>query len=308
MKDGIYSNRTRRAKERLQIEQRFEILEPVREHVISVLEKIIEPKEWKYIWKNFCNEKGKNQKERNTSHDTQYEFNSEHELKAYQSFCHKKIKEGTIEDIFDLVEIAFQLPDDMLWTLQNKGTKWKKKKSEHKRAIEEINIGFEEEHVGYRITNKRVERNVISLDISLPALDVLHDKIFKRARDNFHLAYQHYQDKNYEDCVVSSNKAFESFLKALCERQELEYQTNAPIGDLVKILCNNLLSNDKFNNKFPGYFNFLPCVRAHFGGHGFAPRVEKTHACIARYALHLAATNILFFMQIVELKNNQHRR
>ena len=47
----------------------------------------------------------------------------------------------------------------------------------------------------------------------------------------------------------------------------------------------------------------LPIVRAYCGGHGLDPQDEKTSAYTARYALHLAATNILFFMQAVEDKN-----
>lgn len=287
-----YSKRTKRNK-LLQIEQYTEIPKTLRNQIVRILNRIIEFEEWQNLWYSFCDEKGKPQNEANIDFDAQYDINEE-----YKSLCHKQIEEGTIEDVFDMLDIAFQKTyESILEGREDKGTSYNQ-------AGEKLNIRLEEANVGYRLENNRIERKILHLDLALPALNILRDENFKHTKDNFYLAHQHYQNQNYGDCVVSASRSFESLLKALCTQQNLEHNPEGSTESLVKILCERLFSSDKFNKKFSQSLKFLPDVRAHFGAHGEAPQPDKeTPAYMARYALHLAATNILLFMQAAEFKN-----
>lgn len=297
----IFSGRTKRSKW-LQIEQYYEIPKTLRNQIFSVLEQIIVSSEWENLWHAFCDEKGKDHEEKNINGD--YDFNNPDDCdeftKAYRLRCYKQIKEGAIEDVFDMIDIAFQMTSkDIENTPIQHQKNLRNKLEKYHQAIKDINIRFERENVGYRIENNQIERKTLNLDLALPALDLLRDENFKHARNNFYLAHRSYQNKNYGECVVNASKSFEDLLKALCAQQELEHDPEGSTENLVKVLCEDLFSSSKFNKKFSQSFKFLPDVRAHFGGHGSAPEDKETPDFMARYALHLVATNILFFIQAV---------
>ena len=291
-----YSKRTSRAKW-LQIEQYNEVPKRLCNQIIRILGRTIEFGEWGSLWLAFCEERGESDYEENAYYDSDEEWREDQE--RYRSFCNEKIKRGVMEDVFDLVDIAFQLAYQTIQDEQISTKHLRERESRYEEGIEELNIRFEEARVGYRLVNNRIERNIISLDMALPAMDLLRDEDFKDARNDFSLAHKHYQNKDYKDCIVSANRSFESILKTLCKQQNLEYDNNGQVGDLVKILYNHLFFNNKFNEKMSQTFKILPTVRAHYGGHGLAEEIDY----MARYALHLAATNILLFMQAVEAKN-----
>ena len=305
-----YSKRTKRTKW-LEKEQYSEIPRELRNQIVSILDLIIQYWEWQELWHAFCDEKGIDKTEKQAFLPPDYPDDCEElVIEKYQSYCHQQV-EKRIEDAFDLIDIAFQIACKNIKNARTSDQKNLKDMIEkYHQAVKEINVRFEEANVGYRLVNNRIERKVLHLDLALPALDTLHGKDFRHTKNNFYLAHRHYQNKNYGDCVSSANKSFESLLKALCKRrnlykqQNLDEKTDAPIGNLVNILCKDLFPNGKFIEKFqPITLKLLPVVRANFGGHGENPEDEETPDFIARYALHLAATNILFFMQAVEDKN-----
>ena len=308
MSYDIYSRRTSRTKW-LQIEQYNEISEPLRIQIVSILELIVEYQEWEHLWHGFCNEGKKHRSERDISYNCDAPNDCEDAYNEYQSRCCGQIDEGTIEDIFDMTDIAFQLTHKTIQDRQISAEEHRNKELAYEKAVKEINIRFEEARVGYRLVNNRIERNFLSLDMALPALNLLRGEDFKHARDNFYNAHRDYQDGKYNVCVYNANASFESLLKALCKQEELSYDSEGKIGDLVKILCDHLFPKDKFNKNIFESLGLLqtlklsPTTRAYYGAHGFDPRDEKTPAYMARYALHLAATNILFFTQAVEAKD-----
>ena len=248
-----YSKRTDRAKW-LQIEQYNEVPEPLSNQIVSILEQIIGPSGWEELWHDFCDEKGKHRDEKIIQiHRDSYidpdilEEVLENIRTEYQMRCCSQIEKGTLEDVFDLTDIAFQLTHQAIQNRQISAEEHRNKELAYEKAVKEINIRFEEARVGYRLVNNRIERNILSLDIALPALDMLRGDDFKHARDNFYNAHQDYQDGKYNVCVYNANGSFESFLKALCKQEELSYNSEGKIGDFVKILCDHLFSKDKFN-------------------------------------------------------------
>lgn len=290
---NTYSKRTKGI-ERLQIEQYCEIPEKLRNQIFNILnQEMRNIWRWKQLWNAFCDEEGEEV--------TNYEIQdpSTHEEEYYHSCCREKIKKGEIEKVFDLIDIAFQLAHETIDSAYEQGEPGEYYEESIKRASKKLNARFEEANVGYRLVNNQIERKILNLDLALPALDLLRDENFKHARNNFYLAHRSYQNKNYGECVVNASKSFEDLLKALCAQQELEHDPEGSTENLVKVLCEDLFSSSKFNKKFSQSFKFLPDVRAHFGGHGSAPEDKETPDFMARYALHLVATNILFFIQAV---------
>ena len=193
----IYSERTKRTK-LLQIEQYSEIPKPLCNQIFSILEQIIEFWEWEKFWHAFCDEKGKGKQEKYISYDPRDSNDCEAAMGEYQSLCHKQIKEGTIEDIFDVVDIAFQMVHKDIVNKQMSQEDLQDKAERYHRAIEEINIRFERAGVGYRFVNNRIERKILHLDLAIPALDLLRGEDFEHTRDSFYSAHEDYQNEKYE--------------------------------------------------------------------------------------------------------------
>lgn len=290
-----YSKRTKSI-ERLQIEQYYEIPKKLRNQILNILmQEMRDLLSWEGLWKAFCDEEGEEIEIQDTNTDGDY---------YYQS-CREKILNGKTEKVFDLIDIAFQSVCEKIDEMYTEGVQEVVYFEEYKnRASKKLNTRFREANVGYQLVNNRIERKILNLDLALPALDLLRDENFKHARNNFCLAHRSYQNKNYGECVLNASRSFEDLLKALCAQQELEHDPEGSAENLVKALCENLFSSGRFNKKLSQSFKFLSDVRAHFGAHGSAPEDEETPDFMGRYALHLTATNILFFVQAVESKKS----
>jgi hypothetical protein len=87
-------------------------------------------------------------------------------------------------------------------------------------------------------------------------------------------------------------------LKAICETEEWEYGKGDGASELVtKVNAKGLFTHD-FDRSFTVYVAMLkaglPAVRNDAGGHGEGLAAAAVTAQIARFALNLTASNILF--------------
>ena len=170
-------------------------------------------------------------------------------------------------------------------------------------GLGEINERFREHSVGYEFTNGslfRIDSQFTHAEIVKPALALLRMKGFEEANDDFMLAHKHYREGKAKDSIVSANRAFESALKAVCKLMDWKFSPGDNARELIAVTRRGGL--------FPNYLEKgvdtfiatmktgLPDVRNNAGGHGSVPETPPVPSYIARYAIDLAATNIVLIV------------
>lgn len=171
-------------------------------------------------------------------------------------------------------------------------------------AVEELNERFQRAGVGYKFTNgeiMRVDSELVHSEVVQPTLSLLSEDGFEGPNSEILQAYSHYRNGNYQDAILFANKAFESTLKIICDQRCWNYHNKSRSSDLLKILFRNeLLPNyldNSFNQLASTLKSGLPKVRNEESAHGQGSAPRTTPIYVTAYALHLAATNILFLVE-----------
>jgi hypothetical protein len=171
-------------------------------------------------------------------------------------------------------------------------------------AIEELNVRFREHGLGYQFLGGklvRVDSQFLHAEVLKPALGLLNSGGFDGPADEFIHAFEHYRHGSYKEAVVEALKAFESTMKAICESREWPYPATATAKQLMEVLFNNGLVPPMlechFTNLRVAMESGLPTVRNKTSGHGQGATPIQIPAHFAAYALHLAATNIVFLVE-----------
>jgi hypothetical protein len=129
-------------------------------------------------------------------------------------------------------------------------------------------------------------------------LALLTDPLFHKANEDFMTAHGHYRAKHYKDCVTAANRAFESTLKAICYAEGWQYKKTDRAADLVKLVRTQGLFTHDFERGLDSYVAMLktglPGVRNDAGAHGEGLASAAVAPEIARFAVNMTATNILF--------------
>ena len=174
-------------------------------------------------------------------------------------------------------------------------------------ALEEINLRFTQHSVGYQFEGRqlvRIDSKLTHAEVIKPALSLLTAPIFAKAEKEFQTAYRHYRTGEYKDCVTAANRAYESMLKAICEAKGWEYGKGDRASDLITKVNNGGLFTHDFDQSFNAFIAMLkaglPAVRNNAGGHGESPASAAVSIQIARFALNLTATNMVFLAESYE--------
>ena len=171
-------------------------------------------------------------------------------------------------------------------------------------AIAELNERFRRAGVGYSYESgkiTRVDSELIHSQVVQPALLFLNQPGFEGPREEFLDAHAHYRSGEYRDAITDANSAFESTVKAICNQRGWEFSPGASASELLKTVRSNGLLPNYLDNSFDQLAatlsSGLPRVRNNEGAHGQGATPAKTPAYVAAYALHLAATNIVFLAE-----------
>lgn len=214
------------------------------------------------------------------------------------------LQEKTVERALDVVEQCFKVIQDQV----GKGLLPRNPadiKSIAEEAVAELNARFKEHGVGYQYESGqiiRVDYQFIHAEAVKPALDVLRDKKFRGANEEFLNAYKHYQHGRYKECLVDALKAFESTLKTICNLRGWPIKPT----DTAKHLIDTCMDNGLFPRYLESQFSSLrsllesgvPVIRNKNGGHGQGVSPVAVPEYMARYALNLTATTILFIFEV----------
>ena len=226
------------------------------------------------------------------------------ELDAKNDCLHILLNQHNIDEWLDIVEISFRYIERSASQM----SEWKRSEHGIKQtvtdAIYELNYRLREAGLGFQFADGkiiRIDSQFIHSEVVQPALQLLSDKRFKGAQEEFLAAHTHYRAGEYKDAVVDALNAFESTLKAICDAKSWQYSKGARASDLIKVVRTGGLLPTYLDNSFDQLIatlqSGLPKVRGESGAHGQGATPKETPDYIAAYALHLAAANIVLLVE-----------
>lgn len=213
------------------------------------------------------------------------------------------LAEESTERALDVVELCFKvinayIPDNQNYKYNTD------RKLEAEEAVSELNGRFKEHGIGFQFESNeliRFDSNFLHAEAVKPTLAVLRGEGFKGANEEFLLAHEHYRHGRHKECLVDALKAFESTMKAICKMRGWVNQTNDTAKVLISTCLNNGLIPSYLESQMGSLRSLLesgvPTVRNKLGGHGQGPDLTVVPEYLARYALNLTATSILFLVE-----------
>jgi hypothetical protein len=122
--------------------------------------------------------------------------------------------------------------------------------------------------------------------------------MYEGANDEYLKAHEYYRNGNYKDCLTWCLKAFESVMKAICEKHKWAYSKGDTAERLLALCFSYHLIPSYLQSHYSSLRSSLesgvPTVRNELGGHGQGSIPVEVPPYIAAYLLHLTATSILF--------------
>lgn len=171
------------------------------------------------------------------------------------------------------------------------------------KVIEEINHRFREHGCGYQYENgefMRVDSQLLHAEVVKPALRLLNDKAFEGAESEFLRAHEHFRHGQIEAAITEACKAFESTMKAICDARKWKYDESKGAKNLINVLLSKELIPQYWQEQLQALEKCLlglATLRNKNAGHGTGSEVRETPLHLAAYALHLAASNIVFLIE-----------
>lgn len=228
---------------------------------------------------------------------------------VYENIFNYLQRTTNVEECLDIIELlsqsSLQLIQDYGW---NYGEKYINEINE---AIQELNYRFKEHGIGYQFEPEaneiiRVDSQFVHAEVVKPVLKLLaNNDLYQGANDEFLSAHEHYRHQNYKESLNDCLKSFESFLKAIHEKRNWEYNKDKDTAQkLVQSCFDHELIPKYMQTQFDSLGNLLksglPTTRNRESGHGQGTEVREVPEHLASYALHLTATNLLFLAQCEE--------
>jgi len=218
--------------------------------------------------------------------------------------CEDFLLNKDTDSALDIIELSFRHVDTKLREPRADKFKHVITTQEPDEAIAELNHRFREHGIGYQFMGGqlvRVDSQYIHNQVVEPALLLLHAQGFQGPEDEFLRAHEHYRQGKNKEAIVEALKAFESTMKAICDERQWHYQPTGTAKDLINVLFTEGLIPSYLQSQFtslrPILESGLPTVRNKTSGHGQGSSPVTVPDHLAAYALHLAATNIVFLVQ-----------
>ena len=130
------------------------------------------------------------------------------------------IHESDTEKLIDVIELSFFIINES--TSQQPYLMRDNASALASNAINELNNRFKEHGVGYQfIENKiiRTDSELLHVETVKPALNLLNQRHYKGAQQEFLGAYEHYRLGKNKESLNDCLKSFESTMKAICDKK-----------------------------------------------------------------------------------------
>ncbi len=218
--------------------------------------------------------------------------------------CVNFLTESYADGVLDIIELTFRVIEKVI-----PSNRQIKPKTSAESAIAELNHRFREHGIGYEYVQGeiiKVTSKFAHKEITIPALKLLSDEEFGGASDEFLKAHEFYRHDNYKSCVNEALKSFESTMKTICKRLNWDYDGNYTSSKLINVIISNELVPNSMTTQLGAIRSLLesglPTIRNKNSGHGQGEEKVIIPESLAKYALHMAATNIIFLVDQYKIK------
>lgn len=169
-------------------------------------------------------------------------------------------------------------------------------------AINEVNYRIKENGVGYEWSGGhiiRIDSELIHSEVVKPTLMFLNGSMYDGPRQEFLSAHSHYRASEHKQAIVDCLKAFESTMKAICDKRGWAYDKGkATAKDLIAICFDKGLVPSYWQNNLANLRALLesgvPTGRNKTSGHGQGATPVAVDNSVAEYIMHMTASTILF--------------
>lgn len=212
------------------------------------------------------------------------------------------LNESNFERVLDAVELSFKLIDRFTrdWDYLHR----QRASSIADNSISELNSRFKEHGIGYQFIDGdiiRVDSELIHSEVVKPALQLLHNKEFKGAQQEFLNAYEHYRHGNAKEALTDCLKSFESVMKSICDKREWTYAPNSTSKVLIQVCLDKELIPKFWQEQYTSLRCLLessvPTGRNKLGGHGQGTTPVTVPNYLVSYMLHMTASAIVFLIE-----------
>jgi hypothetical protein len=223
---------------------------------------------------------------------------------AYEKCCKFVLEELEVDEVLSLIELSFRFIDTFWRSRFHMYKSGAGATQEPDDAIDELNARFREHGVGYQYAGGeiiKVDSQYIHTEVVRPALSLLQQSGFEGASEEFLKAHEHYRKGRNKEAIAEALKAFESTMKSICISMDWSVPANATAKPLLDVCFSNGLIpqalTSHFNSLRTTLESGLPTTSNRLARHGQGQRRIAIPDHIAAYALHLAATNIVFLIE-----------
>lgn len=249
---------------------------------------------WDTLELNFCREKG-------LKRMGNYQINTgkgKYNIERY-------ITESDNPDLLDFIDYYFHLFDLCFRNYKPEYNPNYDADGAVSDAIKELNNRFKQHNLGYEFINSqliRIDNTLIHKEIVKPALILLSEEGFEGAEDEITKAYEARRKGDNKNAILNSCKSFESTMKTICEKKGYAYTEKDSARNLINILADNEFFPKYMSTYLQNLKNILesgtPVIRNKQADHGQGTEVVEPSNEFTDYAIHLAATNILFLLNL----------
>ncbi len=174
-------------------------------------------------------------------------------------------------------------------------------------AIADLNVRFKENAVGYQLIDGeivRVDSELLHAEAVKPALRLLNTKEYAGPHQEFLNAYEHYREGRNKEALNDCLKAFESTMKAICDKRGWAYKPGDTAKALIDVLYAEGLVPSFWQNQFASLRGLLessiPTGRNKQSGHGQGATPTTVPDHMAAYMLHMTASTLVFLTKAEE--------
>ena len=215
----------------------------------------------------------------------------EYPRNRYQELVGFVCYEEDVERVLDAIELSFRY-------IHNSKTQVADD------AVKELNVRFKEHGVGFQFLDGEiilVDSEYVHSEAIKPALRLLHGKRYAGAQQEFLNAHQHYRKGETKEALNDCLKAFESVMKAICDKRGWSYPRDATARALVDVCLTNELIPSFWQSQYSALRTLLesgvPTGRNKLSGHGQGTEPVEVPDHIAAYMLHMTASAIVFLAE-----------
>ncbi len=206
------------------------------------------------------------------------------------------LQENNVEKALDAIELSFQYIE-RYWN-QNGNP------SIADYAIDELNYRFKDHGVGYQFTDRqivRIDSEYIHAEIVKPGLKLLSQPHYSGAQQEFLKAHEHYRKGNAKEALNECLKAFESTMKAICEKRGWSNKKKVTAKSLIQVCFDNKLIPPFWQSHYSSLKKLLetsiPPGRNELSAHGQGSHQVTVPNHLVAYMLHMTASAIVFLAE-----------